>query len=35
MHVESFVVCIVGKMAQDVGWGESIVESLSCLAGLI
>ena len=24
-HVDSFVVCIVGKMAQDVGWCESVV----------
>ena len=36
MHVESFLVCIVGKMAHDVGWCECVVVSFpSCLAGFL
>ena len=36
VHVESYVVRIVGNMAQDVGWCERIAVSLpSCLTGFI
>ena len=36
MDVKSFVVCIPGKMEQDVGWYESIVVSfLSYLVGFL
>ena len=34
MHVERFLVHIVGKMARDVGWCECVVVSFPyCLAG--